>query len=138
MWEAGDSQSGVTLIEMLVVLAVVGLVSAIIAPSMTQSLGSLSMMQAARVLQADLRVSRATAMRTGKTTGLELVQEGRGYRWIGGTRQLPPAVVLTISGPVSFMADGSAEPQSVSLAAHGRRLSFAMDGATGTVVPTTR
>ena len=122
-----------TLLETLVILTVMALVSALIVPNMSQSLGALSMRQAARVLQADLRVSRATAMRTGKPQGLAIVENGQGYLWVGGTRHLPPPVVLNISGPISFMADGSAESQSVSLSAHGRHISFAINGATGMV-----
>jgi general secretion pathway protein H len=135
MWEAGNSQSGMTLLETLVILTVMALVSAIIVPNMAQALTGLSMRQAARVLQADLRVSRAAAMRTGKPQGLSVVENGLGYVWVGGTRHLPPSVVLNISGPISFMADGSAVSGSVSLSAHGRHISFAIDGATGTVAP---
>ena len=53
-----------TLLESLVVIAIVALVSMITVPNVTQALHVLSLRESARTLQADLRVARATAMRT--------------------------------------------------------------------------
>ena len=71
MSAAGDSESGVTLLEALVVIAIVALVAGLIAPNMRTSLGVLSLRQTAAVLQADLRVAHATAMRTGNPTSTQ-------------------------------------------------------------------
>jgi prepilin-type N-terminal cleavage/methylation domain-containing protein len=59
MSAAGSPDAGVTLLEALVVIAVVALVAAIIAPNIETSLDLLSLRQSASVLQADLRVARA-------------------------------------------------------------------------------
>jgi type IV fimbrial biogenesis protein FimT len=65
MLAAGRHDSGFTLLEALVVVAIVGMVAAIIAPNIATSLDLLSLRQSAAVLQADLRTARATSMRTG-------------------------------------------------------------------------
>ena len=74
MSAAGDREAGVTLLEALVVIAVVALIAALIAPNMRTSLDVLSLRQSAAVLQADLRVAHATAMRTGNPVTVSLVQ----------------------------------------------------------------
>jgi len=66
MSAAGNRDAGFTLLEALVVVAIVGMVAAIIAPNMATSLSLLSLRQSASVLQADLRTARATALRTGR------------------------------------------------------------------------
>ena len=99
MSAAGDREAGVTLLEALVVIAVVALIAALIAPNMRTSLDVLSLRQSAAVLQADLRVAHATAMRTGNPVTVKPLPGGHGYDWIGCTKHLPEDITLARSAP---------------------------------------
>jgi prepilin-type N-terminal cleavage/methylation domain-containing protein len=133
MSAAGKSDQGFTLLEGLVVIAIVALIAAIIAPNIGASLDLLSLRQSTSTMQADLRVARATAMRTGDPVTMKPLPHGRGYDWIGGTRHLPENIVLKMSGPISFMADGSMVAASVSLTSGTRKIPLAIDSTTGAV-----
>jgi len=133
MSAAGDRQAGVTLLEALVVIAVVAMIAAIIAPNIETSLNLLSLRQSASVLQADLRVARATALRTGSKVTVKERPDGHGYDWIGGTRQLPQAISVSISNPVTFMADGSLVPATISVSSGSRRIPVVINSTTGAV-----
>lgn len=133
MSAAGSSQSGVTLLEALVVIAVTAMIAALVAPNIGASLDLLSLRQSAAVLQADLRVARATALRTGNPVTVKVLPDGHGYDWIGGTRHFPQAINLSMSGPISFMADGSLKPAATSISAGTRRIPVAIDPTTGAI-----
>ena len=133
MSEAGNRDAGVTLLEALVVIAVVAMVSAIVAPNMGRSLGLLSLRQSASVVQADLRVARATAMRTGTALTVTRLPDGHGYDWIGGTRHLPTSIALNMSGPISFFPDGSLIPATVALKSGRQQIPISIGATTGAV-----
>ncbi len=133
MSAAGEPENGFTLLEALVVIAIVAMVSAIVAPNIGRSVDMLSLRQSAGLLQADLRVARATALRTGNEVTVVPLQDSHGYDWLGGTRRLPPNVTLKMSGPVSFFADGSLIPATISVAGSGRRISISLDPTTGAI-----
>lgn len=133
MSAAGRSDSGFTLLEALVAIAVMGLIAAIVGPNMGASLDLLSLRQSAAVLQADLRVAHATALRTGSPVTVKVLPDRHGYDWIGGTRHFPTAVSVSMSAPVSFLPDGSVVPATISIAAGGRRIPVTIDSTTGAV-----
>jgi len=133
MSAAGDRESGVTLLEALVVIAVTALIATIIVPNIAQSLALLSLRESVRLVQADLRVARATALRTGTKVTVTERPDRHGYDWIGGTRHLPEDVTLNMSAPITFMADGSIVTASISLAAHGRQIPISIDIVTGSM-----
>ena len=133
MSEAGSGKSGFTLLETLVVIAIMALIAGIVAPNMVQALDVLNLHESARLLQADLRVARATAIRTGKAVDLTASNHGREYDWIGGSRLLPPSVTLQMSNPVVIYPDGSVQAASMILSSHRRRYAVYLDGATGAV-----
>lgn len=133
MWEAGNREAGVTLLEALVVIAIVAMVSAIVVPEMGRSLSLLSLRQSVSIVQADLRVAHATAMRTDARVDVARRPDGHGYDWIGGTRQLPANIKLTMSGPISFFGDGSIIPGPVSVSNEGRQIPVFIDSTTGAV-----
>ena len=130
---AGSNQSGFTLLETLVVVAILALVGGIVVPDMMRALDMLTLQQTARLLQADLRVARATAIRTGQKVDLEATNNGHEYDWIGGSRFLPASVTLSMSGPLTVYPDGSVDTATMTMASRGRRISLAMDSVTGQV-----
>ena len=133
MSAAGRREAGVTLLEALVVIAIVALIAGLISPNMRTSLDVLSLRQSAAVLQADLRVAHATAMRTDNPVTVKPLPGGHGYDWIGGTKHLPETITLAMSAPVTFMPDGSLMPADISIAAGKRRIPIAIDATTGAI-----
>ena len=133
MSEAGDPEAGVTLLEALVVIAIVAMVAGLIAPNIGASLDLLSLRQSASVVQADLRTARATAMRTSSMIIVKPLPQGRGYDWIGGTRRLPGTIVMKMSGPLVFMPDGSMAVADIALASGARKIPIAFNTTTGAI-----
>lgn len=133
MSAAGNSEAGVTLLEALVVIAIVAMIAALVAPNIGASMDLLSLRQSTSVLQADLRVARATALRTGSTVTVTPLKNGQGYDWIGGTRRFPNAIRVSMSGPVSFMADGSMIPATISIASGSRHIPLNINSTTGAI-----
>jgi len=138
MWEAGNrlatrSGAGFTLLETLVVLAVTALIASIVAANMERSLAALMLQQNVRLLQADLRVARATALRTGKKVDLEATNHGREYDWIGGSRFLPGGITLSMPRPFVVYPDGSVDAPPMVMALGGRSHSLTVDPVTGGV-----
>ena len=130
---AGKRQAGFTLLETLVVVAITAMIATIVAPEMMRALDILTLHQSARLLQADLRVARATAIRTGQKVDLEASNHGHEYDWIGGTRYLPPAITLSMSGPYVVYPDGSIQPATITLTSQKRNVTLTVDAVTGAV-----
>jgi general secretion pathway protein H len=130
---SGAGSKGFTLLEMLVVIAITALISGIVAANMERTLDALQLQQNVRLLQADLRVARATALRTGKSVDLEATNRGREYDWIGGTRFLPSGITLSMSRPFIVYPDGSVDAPPMVMASAGRSHTLAVDPVTGGV-----
>ncbi len=131
MSEAGSH--GFTLLEMLVVVAITAMISTIIAANMERSLDALQLQQNVRLLQGDLRVARATALRTGKSVDLEATDHGREYDWIGGSRFFPAGITLTMSRPFVVYPDGSVDAPSMVMSSQRRSHTLSVDPVTGGV-----
>jgi general secretion pathway protein H len=131
MSEAGSD--GFTLLEVLVVVAITALIAGIIVPNLSRSLSVMELQQTTRILQADLRVARATAIRTGQKVDLEAASNGHEYDWIGGSRFMPQGITLSMSGPLVVYPDGSVQTASISIATRRRRYDLAVDPVTGGV-----
>jgi prepilin-type N-terminal cleavage/methylation domain-containing protein len=95
-------RAGTTLPELIVVLAIVGLVTAIAVPSSRDMLASIDTERAAHQLMAAHRIARFTAIMRGRTTRLDIAPESLVVRVVNG----PTAgVVWRAPGPT---ADGVA------------------------------
>jgi prepilin-type N-terminal cleavage/methylation domain-containing protein len=124
---------GFTLLEMLVVVAITAMLAAIVAANMERTMDALSLQQNTRLLQADLRVARATAMRTGKKVDLEATNKGREYDWIGGSRFLPAGITLSMSRPFVVYPDGSVDAPPMIMSMNRRTHTLTVDPVTGGV-----
>jgi general secretion pathway protein H len=131
MSEAGSH--GFTLLEALVALAITALIAAIVVPNMVRALDILTLQETTRILQADLRVARETAIRTGQKVDLEATNHGREYDWIGGSRFLPPAITLKMSRALVVYPDGSVQTAAITMSSGRREYPIIVDPATGAV-----
>jgi general secretion pathway protein H len=131
MSEAGSD--GFTLLEALVALAITALIAGIVVPNMVQALDILTLQETTRILQADLRVLRQTAIRTGQKVDLEATNHGHEYDWIGGSRYLPPSITLRMSNPLVVYPDGSMQPATITISSGRRQYPVIVDPVTGAV-----
>lgn len=102
---------GFTLIEMLVTLAVAGLIAGVAFPRVQNTMSAMEFRRGAAQVTEGLRAARAEAIRTGVPVTLAL--EGRALV-IGESDPVAlPASVSVTAGqdrPVTFYPDGTAEP----------------------------
>ena len=103
--------NGFTLIEMLVTLAIAGLIAGIAFPRAQNAMTGMEFRMGASQVAEGLRTARAEAIRTGEPVALAL--EGRAL--VIGRRDpvaLPASVTVSAGqdNPVTFYPDGTAEP----------------------------
>jgi general secretion pathway protein H len=101
--------NGFTLIEMLVTLAVAGLIAGIAFPRVQNTMSAMEFRRGAAQVTEGLRAARAEAIRTGVPVTLAL--EGRALVIGEGEAQALPASVSVTAGqdrPVTFYPDGTA------------------------------
>lgn len=102
---------GFTLIEMLVTLAVAGLIAGVAFPRVQNSMTAMEFRVGAGQVTEGLRAARAEAIRTGAPVTLAV--QGRALVIGAGEPVALPASVSVIAGqdgPVTFYPDGTAEP----------------------------
>lgn len=130
--------TGFTLIEMLVTLAVAGLIAGIAFPRVQSSMTAMEFRLGAGQVTEALRAARAEAIRTGEPVALTLVLEGRALV-IGDDAplELPASVAVTAGqdAPVTFYPDGTAEPALYRIVSRGgggaRERRITVFGSTG-------
>lgn len=112
--------TGFTLIEMLVTLAVAGLIAGIAFPRVQNSMTAMEFRMGAGQVTEALRAARAEAIRTGEPVRFAL--EGRTLV-IGDDAPiaLPESVTVTAGQdvPISFYPDGTAEPALYRIGSRG-------------------
>jgi general secretion pathway protein H len=134
-------QSGTTLIETLVVVAITALVALIGMPQMRQALLTLSQRQAVSVVAARLRLARAQALRQDAPVVFTVARDGAAYGVAGGTpTPTPPGVSVGIvqgtaapTGGIVFYGDGSASGGTVAVSAGRRTLRVVVSPGAGVV-----
>lgn len=112
--------TGFTLIEMLVTLAIAGLIAGIAFPRVQNSMTAMEFRLGAGQISEGLRTARAEAIRTGEPVALAL--DGRTLV-IGQSspQELPASVAVTAGqdAPVTFYPDGTAEPALYRITSRG-------------------
>lgn len=103
--------NGFTLIEMLVTLAVAGLIAGVAFPRVQNGMTAMEFRMGASQVTEGLRAARAEAIRTGAPVTLAV--QGRALVIGSGEPVALPASVSVVAGqdlPVTFYPDGTAEP----------------------------
>ncbi len=141
-----DRQLGFTLLEVMVVIGILALAVAIVAPSLSRARLGLAVRSTAYALAADLRTARAAAQAANIERELTLDLGGRRY-WaegVVGPRMLPQNVAVELavpeserigagSGRVRFFPDGSASGAKVVLSDGRLTASVLVDWLNGDV-----
>lgn len=137
---------GFTLLELLVVLAIVALMTAIAAPRFAAALPGAELDSGARKLAAGLREARSLAVSTNRAVPFTLRGDanlytiGRG----GESRQLPGKLAITLvtgrreisganQGSIRFFPDGSSTGGRIELKGAGGKRSIEVDWLTGRI-----
>jgi general secretion pathway protein H len=130
--------AGETLIEALVVVAIISLVSLIGFPQLQQSLLALSQQQAVAVVAARLRAARADALSTDTPVVFRAAADGRAYGVSNGPATTPPPGVTveptTSGGGIAFYGDGSSSGGRLMIRASKRAVAVTVVAPTGVVI----
>lgn len=134
MSAAGNPQAGFTLIEVLVTLAIAGLIGSIAFPSLDRALRRQAFLDASMRIEAALRSARADAVGGGRAVRLRLARDGHGLTDGDAVESLPDdlALRMPIDG-LAFFPDGSARGGELTLAGAGMARRWRVVGGTGGV-----
>jgi general secretion pathway protein H len=141
------ASAGVTLLELLIVLAIMAIVAALVVPMLGGGVSTGELKSAAREVAAGLRFARSEALASRRETGVVLDLERRTFKIERDTRThaLPPRIELKLFtaqrdlvsetvGAIRFFPDGGSNGGRVTLAAGERKYDVDVDWLTGRVV----
>ena len=142
LWHA----TGVTMLELLVVLSLMGLMAAMAVPMLSGGVSGSELKGAAREVAAGLRFARSDAVATRRETRLVFDLEQRTFRIDRDARlhALPKQVELKLvsaqsdiadekTGAIRFYPDGGSNGGRVTIAAGERKYEVDVDWLTGRV-----
>jgi type II secretion system protein H len=131
------ADSGMTLMEVLVVMAISLLISTLAFPRLEQLVKTLQFRQSSTLLAAHLRMAQARAWLQNKPIAVVISSDGKSYAWSGGRAQALAENITVQSNTAKaliFFPDGSAQPADWTLTDKKRSRRFSVAAATGTVV----
>jgi general secretion pathway protein H len=139
MSAVGDADCGMTLIESLVVLAILGLVSSLSVIQIDHALRLYSLREAVSAVAADMKMAKSRSIKSGQSITFSFNDDGSTYGWgSGSVRYLPAGVHLSSaqSGPIYFYPDGSSSGGTVIVVNGGGSRSIAVNATTGATTET--
>lgn len=143
---ARRDSSGVTLLELLIVLMLMGLIAALTIPTFSGGVSTTELKSAAREVAAGLRLARGQAITQKAEAALELDVAARSFRVPPDTRlhALPSGIDLKLFtaqrdlvndkvGAIRFFPDGGSNGGRITLAVGERKYDVDVDWLTGRV-----
>jgi len=143
---AMPAMRGVTLLEMLVVLAIMGLIAALVLPTFGSGVSTSELRASARQIAAGLRAARSEAVSQRRETFLLIDLAGRRFKVDRNPKEyaLPPRIEMKLftaqrdivdanTGSIRFFPDGGSNGGRVTLAAGQRKFDIDVDWLTGRV-----
>src|SRR5438067_1984057 len=137
---------GVSLLELLIVLALIALVAGMVLPTFGNGVPTSELKSAARQLAAGLRIARSEAVSQKREAFLAVDLEGRRFKIDRDPREysLPPRVGLKLftaqsdivnekTGAIRFFPDGGSNGGRITVAAGDRNFEVDVDWLTGRV-----
>lgn len=137
-----ERAAGFTLIEMLIVLAILAVLVAVFAPALSGSRAKTRLAASAQELAIALRATRDAALAESRPETFTLDASSRVYRAGGGAvhglapevdARLVAADANAAGGAIRFFADGGSSGGTVRLSLGKRRLDVSVDWLTGRV-----
>ena len=127
--------SGFTLIETVVVLAILGMALGIVAGFIPKRNDTLELATAAEQVAGLMRLARARAIAGSRPMRLIAAADGHGIVVDGVARPVPPSLTVRMDGvpEIQFAADGSASGGGVRLSGSKRSRLVKVDWLTGRV-----
>lgn len=138
--------TGFTLLELLVVVAILALLVAVVPPLVSGAIPGAELKSATRELAAALRYARSQAITYGRDVTLQLDVKSRRYAITGVNRDFALPADLDISvygaasespdkltGGIRFFADGSSTGGRITVASAGRAYQVDVDWLLGRV-----
>jgi len=130
------NDSGMTLVETLVVMCVMVLITMLAFPRLERMLGLFELREAAGSLETNLRFARSDALRSGDVITFQLGSDGKSYTWSEGeVRRVPDEVSLRMlkGQAIAFYGDGTSTGGAIAAASGNEQISIIVDPATGAV-----
>jgi len=143
---SASRQRGVTLLELLIVLAIMALVAGIALPLLGNGVSTTELRSSARQLAAGLRAARTEALAQRRETFLVLDVAGKRFKVDQDPREhkLPAGIELKLftaqndlvdatTGAIRFFPDGGSNGGRITVAAGTRKYEVDVDWLTGRV-----
>ena len=143
---SASRQRGVTLLELLIVLAIMALIAGIALPLLGNGVSTTELRSSARQLAAGLRTARTEALAQRRETFLVLDVAGKRFKVDQDPREhkLPAGVELKLftaqndlvdatTGAIRFFPDGGSNGGRITVAAGTRKYEVDVDWLTGRV-----
>lgn len=140
------TQQGMTLLELLVVLAIVSLALIVVAPNLSGSSDRASLERTARQIASNLRHTRATSIRRNESLAFTLNLAEKSFTAGAGTSETSYPNDIEIRAVVArgetlddakpairFWPDGSSTGGEIELSRNGRTFQVQVDWLTGSV-----
>lgn len=140
------SPRGFTLIELIVVMAMIGLIAALAMPDFHRAMPGMELRSSLETLTAELRRTRAAALRTGAPRALVIDLANASYRDASGRRiALPEQVEISVTtgqtelnaanntARILFFPDGTAVGAEIRLTRTNEKHRIHVDWLTGRV-----
>lgn len=143
--QVGDGEAGFTLLEMIVVLAIIGLALALVVPNIGQGPGRYAVASTARDIAGALRLARDRAITQDRTVQFIAEQSAFSVNGDGDLQRVPRGIALGVVGAereeepngrtdtIRFFPDGSSSGGRIDVTGAAAHYSVSIEWLNGNV-----